>query len=351
MDFDADRAQDFALDVWKFKQGEVVSMMIHLGDRLGMYRAMRGRGSLSPAEVAAACELDERWVAEWLLGQAAAGLLDRDGEGRYELSNEGAAVLVDEESLLFATGAFIGGTPPEIVERIVASFRTGRGFSYGEMGLESAQQIDRMNGPWLRNYLIPKVVSQVAGIAERLANGGRMADVGCGGGVALEAFASAFPSAQLVGVDPSAPAVELARRRLGGYANVVVYGGALEDIPPQGSFDLITTLDCMHDMSRPDHTAAAINAHLAPDGVWLIKDMKSAPRFEDNRRNPLLAMQYGYSIVSCLASATATEDGLALGTLGFHPERAREIVEAAGFSSIRLIDTDDPAHLYYEVRR
>lgn len=31
----------FAYQVWNCKQGEMVSLLIHLGDRLGLYRAMR----------------------------------------------------------------------------------------------------------------------------------------------------------------------------------------------------------------------------------------------------------------------------------------------------------------------
>ena len=40
----ADPLAAFALHVWSYKQGEVVSLMIHLGDRLGLYRAMAGQG-------------------------------------------------------------------------------------------------------------------------------------------------------------------------------------------------------------------------------------------------------------------------------------------------------------------
>ncbi len=350
MSFDMERAQELALDVWKYKQGELVSVMIHLGDRLGLYRALAGRGPTAAGQLANALNLDERWVAEWLLGQAAAGLLEREATGMYVLTDEAAAVLVDEESLLCAIGAFVGGTPPEDIARVADSFRTGRGFTYGDMGMETAAQIDRMNAPWLKNFLIPVVVAQLEGVAERLAAGGRMADVGCGGGVALEAFAEAFPDATLVGVDPSAPATERARLRLGGRTNVTIYDTALEDTPETEPFDLITTLDCMHDMPRPDVAAVTIKQQLADEGVWLIKDMKCAPVFEDNLRNPLLAMQYGYSIISCLPSGTSTADGMALGTMGFHPEKAREIARGAGFGSLRVLDTPDPAHLYYEVR-
>jgi hypothetical protein len=36
-----------ALRVWGYKQGEVVSLMIHLGDRLGIYRALDGAGPVT----------------------------------------------------------------------------------------------------------------------------------------------------------------------------------------------------------------------------------------------------------------------------------------------------------------
>jgi hypothetical protein len=40
---DPDKVVAMALRVWGYKQGEVVSLMIHLGDRLGVYRAEKGR--------------------------------------------------------------------------------------------------------------------------------------------------------------------------------------------------------------------------------------------------------------------------------------------------------------------
>ena len=32
----------YAFKVWNYKMGEIVSLMINLGDRLGLYRAMAG---------------------------------------------------------------------------------------------------------------------------------------------------------------------------------------------------------------------------------------------------------------------------------------------------------------------
>ena len=68
-----DRLAAFALRVWGYKQGEVVSLMIHLGDRLGLYRAMTGPGPMTAADLAAATGLQERWLLEWLRGPGRGG--------------------------------------------------------------------------------------------------------------------------------------------------------------------------------------------------------------------------------------------------------------------------------------
>ncbi len=88
---DPDAVGLFALRVWQYKQGELVSLMIHLGDRLGLYRAMDGAGPVTPEDLAGLTGLHERWVREWLRSQAAAGLLVTDDQAEYfELSPEGA---------------------------------------------------------------------------------------------------------------------------------------------------------------------------------------------------------------------------------------------------------------------
>ncbi len=80
---------NMALQVWGYKQGEVVSLMIHLGDRLGIYRALDGAGPLTAGKLAARTGLHERWLLEWLHCQAAVDLLDSaDGEV-FELTREG----------------------------------------------------------------------------------------------------------------------------------------------------------------------------------------------------------------------------------------------------------------------
>ncbi len=132
---DPDALRAYSLRVWGYKQGEMVSLMIHLGDQLGIYRSMEGAGPLSPAELASRTGLQERWLLEWLRGQAAAQLLDYDDDGRFALSPAGAAVLADEEnSLAFAAGAFTAGTPPDVAARLADGCRVGKDLGGEDIG-------------------------------------------------------------------------------------------------------------------------------------------------------------------------------------------------------------------------
>lgn len=348
---DPELLKKYALRVWKYKQGEMVGLMIHLGDRLGLYRAMSGGEPWTAERLAGVAGLDERLVREWLLGQAAAGLLARSPEGEYRLEAEGEATLVDEEALSFAAGAFIGGFEPERIEAMADNFRTGRGAPYEEQGERVARQIDRMNFPWLSRFLPERVLPLLEGASEKMEAGANAADVGCGGGIALEALARRFPASSFTGYEPSAPGAARARKRTARLPNVRIVQAPGEELPADPPLDFVMTLDCLHDMPFPDRAAAAIGRALARDGTWLIKDMRCSEDYEANLKNPVLAMQYGYSVSSCLASSTSRPGGAALGTLGLPPPAVERLAGEAGFSSVRMIDLeDDPVHLYYEVR-
>ncbi len=351
---DRDRLALFALRVWGYKQGEVVSLMIHLGDRLGLYRAMAGKGPTTAADLAAATGLQERWLLEWLRSQAAACLIGTEDGETFELSPEAAAVLADNDgSLVFAAGAFQGGVaPPDVVDRLAGAFRSGIGLSYDDLGPAAAHAMERMTEPWTRLALVPVILPALDGVVDRLTAGARVADVGCGAGMAVFTLAAAFPASRFEGVDPSRHAIDRARARLAGNGllNVDFRVAGAQDLPQDSRYDFIVTLDCIHDLPRPAEAMAAIRRAIRPDGTWLIKDIRCAPAWRDNVGNPMLAMMYGISVAYCLSSALSEPGGAGLGTLGFHPELAGRMCRDAGFSRFIVHDFDDPADLYYEVR-
>ena len=350
---DADKLRNFSGTVWGYKQGEMVSLLIQIGDRLGLYKALDGAGAVTAKQLAEKTDLKERWLFEWLRGQAAARILEYHDEDRFELSPEGAEVLANEESSLsFAAGAFSGGTPPDTVDKLVEAFKTGIGLSYEDLGPNAAHRTERMLGPWTRQEFVPRIIPALQGVQAKLTAGAVAADVGCGGGIALIAMASAFPNSEFHGYDPSSHAIRRCQDKVdaAGMKNVKLHVAGGEALPDSPTYDFLITFDCIHDMTQPGLVIASIRSSLKPEGTWLIKDIRSHSEFRQNLRNPFLAMMYGFSVSACMSSALSEPDGAGLGTLGFNPAVARRMVTQAGFSTFIEHDFDDPSNLYYEAK-
>ena len=351
---DREKVQKMAEHTMGFLGGAVISGMIYLGDKMGLYQTLDGAGPVTSAELAQKTGLHERWLREWLEGQAAAGLLEYKGNRKFELSAEAAMVLSNENSPAFMAGGFCS-LPQQmgVIERLPESFKTGLGLPYDAFGPEGARGVERFLAPWFQAHLVPKALPALDGVVTKLEAGAKVADVGCGGGVALIKVAEAFPQAECHGYDISEYALARAEenKTKAGVQNVAFHDANGDAIPDDKSFDFITTFDCLHDMANPTPVIQAIYNALKPDGTWLIADIHSMPTFEENlEQNPLAPLMYGFSVMCCMSSAMSTPDGEGLGTLGFTEPVARRMVGSAGFSRFKRHDFDNPINAYYEVR-
>jgi SAM-dependent methyltransferase len=350
---DLEQLKEFAKRVFGAMQGAVTAGMIHLGDRLGLYRALR-EGPATSAELAERTGLHERWLREWLRQQGAAGVLAYDAAERFSLSPEAVAVLADESHPAFGGGMF--SQLPQtmaILERLPDAFASGIGLPYDAFGPEGARGVERGFAPWYRTFLVPLAIPSLGGMKERLERGARVADVGCGGGVALLELAKAFPRSEFHGYDLSKHALERAERNRAeaGLANARFHDARGEALPADGSFDLVLTFDCLHDMTHPVAVIAAIRRALRPDGAWLIADIKARGSFRaDVEKNPMAALMYGMSVLTCMSSALSEPGGAGLGTLGLPESLAQEMTRAAGFTRFRALDLGHPVNAFYEVR-
>ena len=329
-----------------------VALMIHVGRRLGLYDALQGAGPLTSEELAQRTGLHERWLREWLRGQAAAGLVDY-GQGRFELSPEAATVLADEDHLAFL-GYVFDAIPHRavIIERLPDAFRTGLGLSWDDKGDDSVESTESMFRNWYRQVLVPGALPLLDGMVARLEAGCRVADLGCGTGIALIEMAKAFPNSEFHGYEVSALSLARAEknRAAAGTSNVFFHHVADDPLPTDGTFDLVTTFDCLHDMTRPDEAADSVRRALREDGVWFVVDIDGDAAFEGNLAKPAAPMLYALSVLSCMSSAMSEPGGAGLGTLGLPEPALRELVTQAGFTRFRRLDISHPINAYYEVR-
>jgi SAM-dependent methyltransferase len=364
MSIDPDKLKVFSFILFSKLEGAVTSGMVHLGDRLGLYRALADATEpLTTAQLAAATGLHERWVREWAYNQASAKLISFASlrssppvidDDTFFLTPEQRAVLADESHPAFGMGMFHRlPQTMESLKRLPETFRTGLGYDYDSHGPEGAVGIERSFEPWNLANLVPVVLPAIPGLPERLAAGATVADVGCGAGGAVLRMAREYPASRFAGYDISKHALARANERLieSALTNARFADPRVEPLPTDHSLHFVCTFDCIHDMTHPAAVMKAIRGALRDDGVWLLVDIKAHDGFVLNaEKNPMASLMYGVSVMSCLSSAMSTADGAGLGTLGFSAGTAENMTRAAGFTSFERLDIEHSVNAFYAIR-
>lgn len=356
-DVDPQRLDAFVGQMLDDLGGAFTAPLVHLGDRLGLYRDLAERGPATSAELAARTGLAERYLREWLSNQAASGYLDYEpASGRFTLPPEQAMVFADENSPMFMQGAFdMVISIVESLPRHEAAFRSGGGIPWGDHSACVFCAVERFFRPAYRSHLLADWLPALDGVVERLAKGGRVADVGCGHGTSTVMMAEAFPQSEFIGFDFHAPSIahasDLARQKgldnlRFEVADARTYGG---------QYDLIAFFDSLHDMGDPVGAAAHARSRLAADGVWMLVEPFARDRLEDNL-NPIGRLSYAASTLGCVPGAIAqwTEQQRIRGTghaLGAQagPEKLTAVIRQGGFRTCRVV-AQDPFNMVLQAK-
>jgi cyclopropane fatty-acyl-phospholipid synthase-like methyltransferase len=184
----------------------------------------------------------------------------------------------------------------------------------------------------------------VPGLADRLAAGIRMLDVGCGSGRIMNRLAELYPHSRFAGMDLSAEAVGTARGEAArkGLQNVEFIVRDLSDFDQTAdpeAFDVITTFDAVHDQGKPLNVLKGIHRALKAGGVYLMQDIRGSSYVHQNIGHPLGTFIYAISTMHCMTVSLA-QGGEGLGAM-WGEEKTREYLQNAGF---RSIETHQLAH-------
>jgi 2-polyprenyl-3-methyl-5-hydroxy-6-metoxy-1,4-benzoquinol methylase len=333
--------------------GDVGSLLagslVVIGDRLGFYRAMAGAGPVTSERLAAATGTAERHVREWLAAQAAAGYVTYLGDGRYELPEEHAVPLTEETSPAFVTGAFeIALGSVQATDRITQVMRTGQGLGWEDQDPHVHLGCERFFRPGYVNFLTTSWIPALDGVAERLASGIEVADIGCGHGASTIQLAQAYPESRVTGIDPHGPSIDAARKHAanaGVTDRVTFHRATAKELT--GSYGLIAFFDCLHDLGDPVGALRAAREHLDDDGTVMLVEPNAGDTVEDNL-NPVGAAYYGFSTLLCTPNSLAQEADVVLGTQAGQA-RLTEVARQGGFGRVRRV-AETPFNMVLELR-
>jgi SAM-dependent methyltransferase len=325
--------------------------LVVLGDRLGLYRAMKDAGPTTADALSERTGLRRRYLQEWLNAQAASGFVDFDADARtYALSPEAATTFADESSPAFMVGGYEVMTSMfQDLDKVERAFRNGTGLGWHEHAQCLYRGTERFFRPGYNANLVSAWIPALDGAQERLQRGGRVADVGCGHGASTIVMAQAFPRSSFVGFDYHAPSIEVARERAreAGVADRVRFEVAgAKDYPGTG-YDLVTFFDCLHDMGDPVGAARHVRDSLTDDGTWMLVEPFANDEVQDNL-TPVGRVFYSASTMVCTPCSLSQEVGLGLGAQAGE-RRLHDVAEEAGFTHWRRA-TQTPFNLVFEAR-
>jgi len=321
-----------------------------VGHRLGLYRGL-AEGPATAEQLARRTETDSRYVAEWLRGQAAGGYVSYDPAAeQFSLTPEQAYALTDPDGPLYLPGAFVlalGALRAE--SQITDAFRTGTGMGWHEHHEDVFTGCEMFFRPGYVANLASSWIPALDGVAEKLAAGGRVADIGCGCGASTVLLAQAYPKSGIQGSDYHQASVDIARKRAAdaGVADRARFEVASAQTFSGTGYDLIATFDCLHDMGDPVGAARHIRQALAADGTWLIVEPLAGDTLADNL-NPVGRVYYSFSTFLCVPNSRSQPGGYALGAQAGE-QAIRQVAELAGFTHFRRA-TETPFNVVFEAR-
>ena len=326
-------------------------VMVNIGHKLGLYRAMAGAGPKTSAALAARAGLNERYVREWLNNQAAGGYVAYDAvEKTYLLPDEHALVLAECESAAYMAQAFDAASSIwKTVDRTVDAFRNGDGIGWHEHDNGVFCGIESFFRPGYRANLTSKWIPALDRVEKKLRIGATVADVGCGHGASTIVMAEAYPNSTFYGFDYHTGSIETARQRA--QDTGMGHRVAFEVTDAQGyspvGYDLICFMDCLHDLGDPVGAARHARQALAPDGTVLLVEPFAGDAVEDNL-NPVGRLYYALSTTLCTPNSLSQDGGDALGAQAGEA-RLTEVMREAGFTRIRRI-AETAFNIVLEVR-
>jgi len=217
---DNEKLQQFMGKVLTDFGGAASAVLVYIGDKLRLYKAMADFGKpMTSKELANRTGTSERYIREWLANQAAGGYLVYDSNSqRYTLPVEHAQALVNENSPAYIAGGFqvmmsLFRDEPKFLD----VFKTGKGIAWGDHDKDLFEGTERFFRPGYAANLVSSWIPALDNgkVEQNLKRevGLKVADIGCGHGISTILMAKAYPNCKFYGFDNHPSSIEYAKKR------------------------------------------------------------------------------------------------------------------------------------------
>jgi hypothetical protein len=214
---DDQKLHDFMLKAVGDIASTISAMLVIIGDRLGLYKAIAESGEpITSEELAKKTNTNERLIREWLANQAAGGYISYDpSNGKYSLPPEQIMALADESSPVYIHGAYQAiRSYFKDEDKFVEMFKTGKGLRWGEHHHDLFEGSALFYKPSYVGNLVSTWIPSLEAVEEKLKQRAKVADIGCGYGISTILMAKAYPNSKFYGFDNHSPSIEQAKDQL-----------------------------------------------------------------------------------------------------------------------------------------
>jgi SAM-dependent methyltransferase len=343
----------------QFMSGAFNIFSIYIGDRLGLYRALTEQGPATAKELAKQTNTNARYVREWLEQQTIAGIVEVEDEKlgaderRFRLPPGHTEPLIECNSLNYIVPLaqlFVGATRP--LPALLDAYRSGGGVPYAEYGDDLREGQGAINYPAFFHQLPTEWLPAMPDVHARLQEDppARIADIGCGFGWSSIGMARAYPNVQIDGFDLDGPSIEraLQNAKTNGVADRVhFYARDASDPALTGQYDLVTALECVHDMANPVGALRMMRQLTGEHGTILIADERVGDTFTA-QGNDVEWMMYGWSILHCLPVGMTDQSGVGTGTV-MRADTLKQYAAEAGFRRVEILPIENFFFRFYRL--
>jgi SAM-dependent methyltransferase len=262
--------------LYELVAGYHATHLLEIARELGVWEALAESPGLTSEGLAMRLSTDQFYTDVLCRTAFSFGLLERDGAG-WRLAPHFDQILGNPESSFYlACAPRVHMVLGEDYRGYVRHFHAGTAKSYQEHDEVFMREVAEALKTLPRIFL-DLVLPRLPGLGARLQDGGRVLDVGCGGGWGVVQIAERFPKTSCVGIDLEPYSVDLARRLIverGLAGRCEARTQSVDQLGEDGTYDVATSFLVVHEIApalKPTAFAAVARA-LKPGGYFLIFD-------------------------------------------------------------------------------